>query len=116
MMARQTKGAGRPAFVMMLDEIKADLRRGIFVKDIFRKHQAVIGIGYPSFCKLVARYAADAKLVPSAPPPTKPSPAVQAMPTRLPQPVADYDEPSEIPRPKLKLELKPATFRTSKES
>jgi hypothetical protein len=54
-------GAGRVAFLGRLDKIKADLALGVPLRTIHEKHQAALGIGYASFCRLVARYAADAR-------------------------------------------------------
>lgn len=53
---------GRVAFFARLDIIKAEINQGLPLTMIFDRHQAVLAISYSSFCRLVARYAADAKL------------------------------------------------------
>ena len=55
-------GAGRIAFVARLDAIRSELGQGLPLTVIYERHRAALGIGYASFCKLVARYAEDAKL------------------------------------------------------
>lgn len=59
---RKSWGAGRVAFIARLDKIKGELAQGLPLTTIYANHQAALGIGYPSFCKLVNRYAPDAKL------------------------------------------------------
>ena len=83
-------GAGRIAFVARLDAIRSELGQGLPLTVIYERHQAALGIGYASFCKLVARYAEDAKLAQRRPRskaipvaagpqlPTRPSPESKA--------------------------------------
>ena len=68
MSRRPSWGAGRVAFLARLEAIKADLSAGITLKIIHEKHQAALKIGYASFCRLVSRYAANARPVPFLPP------------------------------------------------
>lgn len=108
-MAREAKtwGAGRIVFLARLDEIKADMRRGVPLRAIFTQHQAALRIGYPSFCKLAARYAADAKLRPAMPTgPSRPRSAVSSPATaagslpipRSPEPPPQRQELSDAAR------------------
>ena len=55
-------GAGRIAFMARLDAIKSDVAKGIPLTAIYEQHRAALGIGYPSFVKLVGRYADDNRL------------------------------------------------------
>jgi hypothetical protein len=55
-------GAGRIAFIARFESIRSELGQGLPLTVIYDRHKAALGIGYPSFCKLVARYADDAKL------------------------------------------------------
>ena len=88
---RTAWGAGRVAFLARLDKIKADLASGVPLKAIYAKHQAGLGIAYPTFCRLVNRYAADAKPTVQTPAPRKPRYATRsspapAQPARTPVP------------------------------
>lgn len=95
-------GAGRVAFIARLDKIKAELGQGVPLTAIYAHHQEALGIGYPSFCKLVNRYAQDAKLATrrtKAPTrPASPAPPVPPSPKPAPAPAAvtveDAPEPS----------------------
>ncbi len=97
--ARKPWGAGRVAFLARLDTIKAEMSQGLPLTTIFERHQTTLAIGYPSFCKLVSRYAADAKLtarpvsrrdaepVPAPPPkPTTAAPILRSRPLPTPAP------------------------------
>jgi hypothetical protein len=75
-------GTGRIAFVARLEAIRSELRQGLPLTVIYDRHKAALRIGYASFCKLVARYADDAKLArrrprlsPAARPVAAPAPA-----------------------------------------
>ncbi len=69
-------GTGRTAFVALRDTIRAEIGQGLLLTTIFERHKAVLGVSYSSFCRLVARYADDAK-------PLKPRPTVDS---RVPSP------------------------------
>ncbi len=83
-------GSGRIVLIARLQTIKSEMRQGIPLTTIHARHQAALGIGYPSFCKLVTRYANDAKLVSTYPgfrdagPRTKRAPALPPAPSPLP--------------------------------
>jgi hypothetical protein len=62
--ARKAWGSGRIAVLARLDTIRSELGQGLPLTAIYDRHKAAIGIGYPSFCKLIERYAGDAKLIP----------------------------------------------------
>lgn len=86
---RKSWGSGRVAFVARLPTIRSEMGQGLPLTAIYARHQTALGIGYQSFCKLVTRYAGDAKLGASlpaardqtpeqtspAPPPPPPAPA-----------------------------------------
>ena len=74
-------GAGRVAFIALLDTIKAEMAQGHPLIAIFGRHQQILGIGYPSFCRLVARYADDARLSPRRSV-LRPEPLTQATQTK----------------------------------
>jgi hypothetical protein len=59
--ARPAYGASRIAFVARLETIRAEISQGLLLTTIHDRHKVALGIGYSGFCKLVARYAADAK-------------------------------------------------------
>jgi hypothetical protein len=63
-MSRQTPrkawGSGRIAVLARLDTIRSELGQGFPLTVIYDRHKTAIGIGYPSFCKLIERYAGDA--------------------------------------------------------
>ena len=61
---RKAWGAGRVALVARLDTIRSEMGQGLPLTAIYDRHRAALGIGYQSFCKLIARYAGDAKLSP----------------------------------------------------
>jgi hypothetical protein len=61
---RKSWGAGRVIFMARLDRIRSEIGEGYPLTAIFDRHRAVLGIGYRSFCKLVNRYAGDARLIP----------------------------------------------------
>lgn len=54
-------GTGRIAFVALRDTIRAEIAQGLLLTTIFDRHKAALGVSYSAFCKLVARYADDAK-------------------------------------------------------
>jgi hypothetical protein len=54
-------GTGRIAFVALRDTIRAEIGQGLLLTTIFDRHKAALGVSYSAFCKLVARYADDAK-------------------------------------------------------
>ena len=97
--SRKGWGAARVAFVARLETIKADIRQCHPLTMIYDRHRAVLGISYPSFCRLVTRYAGDARLnprrasqheeAPNPAPRTSPPPAAAALapppPTTLPE-------------------------------
>lgn len=84
---RKPWGAGRIAFIARLDQIRAEISQGVPLTTIHDRHKEALGIGYASFCKLVTRYADDAKLTPVA---------RQRMPrTRRPEPARP--EPAAVP-------------------
>ena len=45
-----------------LDLIRADLAQGVPLTGIYEQHRTALGIGYPSFVKLVGRYADDVRV------------------------------------------------------
>ena len=47
-----------------LDTIRSEMGQGLPLTAIYDRHRAALGIGYQSFCKLIAGYAGDAKLSP----------------------------------------------------
>lgn len=84
-------GAGRIVFVALLDTIRSEIGQGLLLTTIYHRHKAALGIGYSGFCKLVGRYADDAKplkrrpagvvaLVPSPAPPANPIPVTAEVP------------------------------------
>lgn len=86
-------GAGRVAFVALLDMIRSEIGRGLPLTTIYGRHKAALGISYSGFCKLVARYADDAKplkrrpvgvstsvLSPTPVPPARPIPTTAEAP------------------------------------
>jgi hypothetical protein len=48
--------------VARLDMIRSEMGQVLPLTAIYARHRAALGIGYQSFCKLIARYAGDAKL------------------------------------------------------
>ena len=71
-------GASRTAFVSLLDTIRAEIGQGLLLATIHDRHKSALGISYSGFCKLVARYADDAKPLKARPAgavPKAPSPA-----------------------------------------
>ena len=62
--SRKPWGAGRVVFFARLDAIRSELSQGYPLTTIYDRHQVALQIGYRSFCKLVSRYAEDAKLSP----------------------------------------------------
>lgn len=54
-------GTGRIAFVSRLDTIRAEIGQALPLTAVYDRHKAALGISYSGFCKLVARYADDAK-------------------------------------------------------
>ena len=81
---RRSWGAGRVAFLAMLDTIRGELRQGHPLTAIFARHQAALGIRYAGFCKLVKRYAEDAKVANAAVPARRPVPSAAAAPFAAP--------------------------------
>ena len=91
--SRKAWGAGRLVFMARLETIKAEMAQCLSLRTIYERHRAALGIGYPSFCRLVKRHASDARLPSlrsrshdeeprSAPePPPKPAPALPPRPT-----------------------------------
>jgi hypothetical protein len=59
-------GKGRIVFIADLPAIRAEIARAVPLTEVFASRSARLGIGYSAFCKLVARYAQDAKIQPSA--------------------------------------------------
>jgi hypothetical protein len=59
---RKPWGVGRVAFMGRLDAIRAGIQKGLPLTAIYDEHKAALGIGYPSFVKLVGRYASDARV------------------------------------------------------
>ena len=57
-------GRGRVAFIADLTSIRSELSRAIPMTKIFAARKDRLGISYAAFCKLVARYAADARVKP----------------------------------------------------
>ncbi|MDA8253276.1 MAG: hypothetical protein M0Z28_29465 [Rhodospirillales bacterium] len=92
---RRSWGAGRVAFLAMLDIIRGELRQGYPLTAIFARHQAALGIRYPGFCKLVRRYAEDAKVVNARAParqlPPLPGPIATPPPPLAPAPQGPHD-------------------------
>jgi hypothetical protein len=98
-------GVGRVAFVALLDTIRSEIGQGLLLTTIYDRHKAALGISYSGFCKLVARYADDAKplkrrpvgIVANAPspapvPPAHPIPATaEARPHARHEPAARPD-------------------------
>jgi hypothetical protein len=95
---RTAWGAGRVAFLARVDKIKADLAIGVPLKAIYAKHQTELGIAYPTFCRLVSRYAADAKPAVQAAAPRKPRRSAAPKPTS-PPPLHDDDGAGALKRP-----------------
>jgi hypothetical protein len=60
---RKPWGSGRIAVLARLDTIRSELGQGLPMTVIYARHKAAVAIGYPSFCKLIDRYAGDAKLI-----------------------------------------------------
>ena len=60
-------GSGRISFMADLASIRDDLARAIPMTEIFAARKDRLGITYSAFCKLVARYASDARIKPSNP-------------------------------------------------
>lgn len=100
---RKAWGSGRIAFIARLQTIKAEMQQGIPLTTIHTRHQMALGIGYQSFCKLVARYANDAKLVPNRVGSRDPSPRTR--PATTPPPPAARTLPHARYEP-----AKPRTF------
>lgn len=92
---RKSWGAGRVAFLGRLDQINADLAIGVPLRTIHEKHQAALGIGYTSFCRLVSRYAADAKPAVQNPAPRQPRHAIRSSPAPAPTQPARTPVPTE---------------------
>jgi len=91
---RKGWGSGRIAFLARLPDIKSDIASGIPLTAIYARHPN-LGITYRSFCRLVARYAQDAKPAFHPPPlpgqvrpPSRSSPALTP-PSAPAPPVAD---------------------------
>jgi len=79
-------GKGRTVFVSRLETIRSEISEGLLLTTIYGRHKEALGIGYAGFCKLVARYADDAKpLRPRAAPlvAQAASPALPASPVPL---------------------------------
>jgi hypothetical protein len=79
-------GTGRVAFVSLLDTIRTEMGQALPMTTIYDRHREALGIGYSGFCKLVARYADDAKPLRRRPmgavtKPPSPSPVPPAIPT-----------------------------------
>jgi hypothetical protein len=91
---RKSWGAGRVAFIARLDTIRLEMSQGYPLTTIFQRHQAALGIGYQSFCKLVSRYAGDARLVPR--PASRPSSTTEPTPTPKPNPASSPVVPEPV--------------------
>jgi hypothetical protein len=89
---RPSWGAGRIAFLAILEPIRAELHQGHSLTRIFARHQARLGISYASFCRLVSRYAEDAKLAHTYPPPPPSRPA-SFQPAHSPQTRVPHTQP-----------------------
>jgi hypothetical protein len=59
-------GKGRVPFIADLPAIRSEISRAIPLTEVFASRSERLGIGYSAFCKLVARYAADARVQPVA--------------------------------------------------
>jgi hypothetical protein len=86
--SRKAWGSGRIAVLARLDTIRSELGHGLPLTAIYNRHKAAIGIGYPSFCKLIDRYAGDAKLVPRRASPRADVPDRPPCPSSKPTPPA----------------------------
>jgi hypothetical protein len=75
-------GRGRTVFLSDLPAIRAEISRGLPLTEVFAPRSERLGIKYAAFCKLVARYAADARIKPTVAqqPNPQPSPAAQQGP------------------------------------
>jgi len=81
-------------FVSRLETIRSEIGEGLLLTTIYDRHKAALGIGYAGFCKLVARYAEDAKPLRPRPVPaiaSAPSPA--SVPPARPIPSAAEARP-----------------------
>lgn len=96
-------GRGRIALMARLAEIQAEINQGLPLAEIYRRRQAALGIGYPSFVKLVGRYIGDARPTrrrsrsPMPPPDAAPAPGRPA--TALPAASSGTAPPPPTRRP-----------------
>jgi hypothetical protein len=72
-------GQGRVRFIAEMGAIRSEIEQGRPLTEVFGVRSSQLGIGYSAFCKLVARYAADAKPQLAAPT-TPPSPSTDPSP------------------------------------
>src|ERR1700760_2462906 len=79
-------GSGRGAFLSLLETIRAEVARGLPLIAVFESHKPTLGVGYKAFCKLVSRYAEDAK--PSRRHVAGARPAGDRVPPSRPSPIA----------------------------
>jgi len=81
-----------------LPAIRAEIARGIPLTEVFASRADRLGIGYSAFCKLVARYLADARIKPSD---AQPPPAASPL---QPSPATPQGQPPDVGR-------EPRTFK-----
>lgn len=84
-------GQGRVSFMADLASIRADLSRAIPLTEVFAARRGKLGITYSAFCKLVARYAADARVKPSGPAPTVHDDKIEGQPNRVRKTFDDHE-------------------------
>ena len=97
-------GKGRIAFVALLDTVRHEIGQGLPLTTIYGRHKAALGIGYSGFCKLVSRYADDARPLRSSPaaasasaPCPPPVPPASPVPSMMDTPAHARHEPAARP-------------------
>lgn len=98
-------GKGRTVFVSRLETIRSEIGEGLLLTTIYDRHKAALGIGYKGFCKLVARYADDAKPLRSRPVPAVAqarSPALPVSPAPLTPETRAHARHEPVARPDFK--------------
>ncbi|AWK88599.1 hypothetical protein [Azospirillum thermophilum] len=92
-------GAGRIAFLTILETVHKDVNQGYPLTVIYQRHAAKLGVSYSSFARYVQRYITEADNAESRPRKQKPTvtaPPKQAEPfpaTTPPQPAAEPADP-----------------------
>lgn len=107
-------GQGRIVFMSELPEIRAEISRAVPMTEVFASRSDRLGIGYSAFCKLVSKYAPDAKIHPATrqdvagnraahgmkptagnPPPPQRTAPVESTPRPVVQPALPTDDPAD---------------------